>query len=51
MTTQPESIKQSELLNQLVLNRDTMEELGRIEVLWMYAPSHRVLGFIAKSGF
>jgi uncharacterized protein YrrD len=51
MTTQPEVIKQSELLNQLVLNRDTMEELGRIEILWMYAPSNRVLGFVSKSGF
>jgi uncharacterized protein YrrD/polyhydroxyalkanoate synthesis regulator phasin len=51
MTTQPEVIRQSELLNQLVLNRDTMEELGRIEILWMYAPSNRVLGFVSKSGF
>jgi sporulation protein YlmC with PRC-barrel domain/ElaB/YqjD/DUF883 family membrane-anchored ribosome-binding protein len=28
-----------------------MEELGRIEVLWMYPPAHRVLGFVSKSGF
>ncbi|MDX2232525.1 MAG: hypothetical protein NW220_23035 [Leptolyngbyaceae cyanobacterium bins.349] len=51
MTTLPEVVKQSELLNQLVLNRSTMEELGRIEVLWMYPPSHRVLGFVCKTGF
>ncbi|MGA7932923.1 MAG: PRC-barrel domain-containing protein [Kovacikia sp.] len=51
MTTQSEVIKQSDLLNQLVLNRDTMEELGRIEILWMYIPSNRVLGFVSKSGF
>lgn len=51
MTTQPEVIRQSDLLNQMVLNRDTMEELGRIEVLWMYPQAHRVLGFICKSGF
>ncbi|UBF25281.1 PRC-barrel domain-containing protein [Kovacikia minuta CCNUW1] len=51
MTTQPTVIRQSELLNQLVLNRDTMEELGRIDILWMYAPANRVLGFVSKSGF
>ncbi|NJP10073.1 MAG: hypothetical protein HC866_11820 [Leptolyngbyaceae cyanobacterium RU_5_1] len=51
MATLPEVVRQNELLNQLVLNRDTMEELGRIEVLWMYPQVHRVLGFICKSGF
>jgi uncharacterized protein YrrD len=28
-----------------------MEEMGRVEVLWMYPQAHRVLGFIGKSGF
>jgi uncharacterized protein YrrD len=51
MTIRPEVIRQSELLNQLVLDRNTMEELGRLEVLWMYPQTHRVLGFICKSGF
>ncbi len=51
MTTAPEVIRHSELLNQLVLNRATLEELGRVEILWMYPPAHRVLGFICKSGF
>ena len=51
MTTQPEVVKQSDLLNQLVLDRNTMEELGRVDVLWMHPPLHRVLGFICKSGF
>lgn len=50
MTAQPEVIRQSALLNQLIINRDTLEELGRVEVMWMYAPSQRVLGFIGKSG-
>jgi uncharacterized protein YrrD len=50
MTTQAEVVRQSELLHQLVINRDTMEELGRVEVLWIYPPSHRVLGFVCKSG-
>lgn len=44
-------IRQSDLINQVVLDRTTMEELGRIEVLWMYPQKHRVLGFVCKSGF
>ena len=44
-------IRQSDLINQLVLDRATLEELGRVELLWMYPQSHRVLGFICKSGF
>ncbi|WP_052128212.1 PRC-barrel domain-containing protein [Neosynechococcus sphagnicola] len=50
MTTRPTVVRQSELLHQLVLDRNTMEALGRIELLWMYPQSHRVLGFICKSG-
>lgn len=51
MATQPGIVKQSDLLNQLVFDRNTMEELGSIDVLWMHPPVHRVLGFICKSGF
>ncbi len=51
MATQPEVVKQSEFLNQLVFDRNTMEELGHVDVLWMHPPVHRVLGFICKSGF
>ena len=50
MTPQPETIRQSELLNQLVIDRTTMEEIGRVEVLWAYPPAHKVLGFVCKSG-
>ena len=51
MATQLEFVKQSDLLNQLVFDRNTMEELGRVDVVWMHPPVHRVLGFISKSGF
>jgi uncharacterized protein YrrD len=51
MSQFPETVRQGELLNQLVLDRTTMEELGRIEVLWMYPQAHRVLGFVCKTGF
>ncbi len=50
-SSQPEVLRHSELLSQLVLDRATMEEVGRIETLWMYIPAHRVLGFICKAGF
>ncbi|MBW4471841.1 MAG: PRC-barrel domain-containing protein [Stenomitos rutilans HA7619-LM2] len=50
MTTLPDGIRQSDLLNQLVLDRATMEELGRVEVMWMYPSAHRVLGFVCKGG-
>ncbi|MBE9030858.1 PRC-barrel domain-containing protein [filamentous cyanobacterium LEGE 11480] len=45
-----ESVRYSDLINQIVLNRSTMDELGRVEVLWEYPQAHRVLGFICKSG-
>ena len=58
MTANPSSkkkfediIKHSEVLNQVVVDSTTMEELGRIEVLWMYPQINRVLGFVCKSGF
>jgi uncharacterized protein YrrD len=50
MVAMPEYIKQSELIDQLVLARATMDELGRVELLWAYPKVHRVLGFICKSG-
>lgn len=50
MTTLPDVIRQSDLLNQLILDRTTMEELGRVEVMWMYPSAHRVLGFVCKAG-
>ncbi len=45
-----ESVRYSNVINQLVLNRSTMDEFGRVEVLWEYPQAHRVLGFICKSG-
>ncbi len=50
MTTSPEVVRQSDLRHQLVLDRTTMEELGRVEVMWMYPSAHRVLGFVCKAG-
>lgn len=51
MNTQPESVKQSEVLNRLVLDRRTAEEVGRVEQLWLNPQSHHVVGLTCKSGF
>jgi uncharacterized protein YrrD len=45
-----EAVRYSDLINQIVLQRRTMAELGRVEVLWEYPQAHRVFGFICKSG-
>lgn len=51
MAARSEVVRQSDFIHQLVIDRSTLEELGRVEVLWMYPQSHRVLGFISQSGF
>ncbi|XWK90039.1 MAG: PRC-barrel domain-containing protein [Phormidium sp.] len=48
----PESvIKQSQLINLLVIDRRTAEELGRVDYLWLDPQIHRVIGLSCKSGF
>ncbi|HEY9749029.1 MAG TPA: PRC-barrel domain-containing protein [Allocoleopsis sp.] len=48
----PQAIaRQGELLNRLVLDRDTAEELGRVEQIWMVPELHRVMGIICTTGF
>ncbi len=46
----PEVIKHSQLLNRLVLDRETVEDQGCIEELCLDPQSHQVIGFICKSG-
>jgi uncharacterized protein YrrD len=48
MASLPEYLKQSDLLEQLVLDRTNMETFGRVEVIWEYPKVHKVLGFICK---
>ncbi|MBE9128927.1 MULTISPECIES: PRC-barrel domain-containing protein [unclassified Coleofasciculus] len=50
MSVQPQILKQSELLNRLVLDRHTTEEVGRVAQLWLDPQAHRVVGFTCKSG-
>lgn len=49
-STQFETIRQSDLLGRLVLDRNAAEELGRVEQLWIHLPTHQVLGLTCKSG-
>ncbi|NCJ05058.1 photosystem reaction center subunit H [Synechococcales cyanobacterium C] len=46
-----DSLKQSDLLNRLILDRQTTEELGRFGQLLIDPHAQRVVGFICKSGF
>jgi uncharacterized protein YrrD len=48
MASLPEYLRQSDLLEQLVLDRANMETFGRVEVIWEYPKVHKVLGFICK---
>lgn len=50
MNAQLSVIRQSDLINRLVLDRSTAEELGRIEKLWLNPQIHKVIGFTCKSG-
>jgi uncharacterized protein YrrD len=43
------TLRHSELLNRLVLDRATTEEFGRVEVVWMDPGSDRVMGLVSKS--
>jgi uncharacterized protein YrrD len=51
MNTQPELVKQSDVLNRLVLDRRTAEEVGRVEQMWLNPQFHQVVGLTCKSGF
>ncbi|WP_017715835.1 PRC-barrel domain-containing protein [Kamptonema formosum] len=44
-------IKQSELINRLVIDRTSTEEVGRADQLWLNPQSHQVVGLACKSGF
>lgn len=51
MDTQLEVVRQSDVLNRLVLDRRTTEEVGRVGQLWVNPQSHQVIGLTCKSGF
>ncbi len=49
--TQPADILQyRDLVGQLILDSQTMEEVGRVETLWMYPQRNRVLGVVCRPG-
>ncbi|WP_413162176.1 PRC-barrel domain-containing protein [Capilliphycus salinus ALCB114379] len=50
MNTETQMIKRSELINRLVLERNTVEDLGRVEQLWINPQSHQVVALTCKSG-
>ncbi len=50
MTTLSKDVKQSALLNQLVLDFDTTEIVGRVKKLWLDVKSHQVKGLTCACG-
>ena len=50
MDTQSEIIRHSELLNRLVLDRNTTETLGNLEHLWLDPHANQIMGITCKSG-
>lgn len=50
MSTQSEALKQSKLINRLVLDRQTAEEVGHVAQLLLDGQAQQVVGFICKSG-
>lgn len=50
MSDQHEELRVSDLLNRQVLDRQTTDEHGRIDRVWMHPPAHRVLGFLCRQG-
>ncbi|MGF1513810.1 MAG: hypothetical protein ACFB5Z_08960 [Elainellaceae cyanobacterium] len=48
MTHPTDILQYRELVGQLVLNAETMEELGRVDTLWMYPQRNRVLGVVCR---
>ena len=47
----PTPIQYSQLLNQLVIDYDTTEEVGQVEQLLVDVKTHQVEGIVCKSGF
>lgn len=50
MSEQPELMKQSQLLDLLVLDRQTTETLGKVDRLWLDPRTHTILRISCKSG-
>ncbi|MEM8832478.1 MAG: hypothetical protein AAGE96_24530 [Cyanobacteria bacterium P01_G01_bin.19] len=48
-TLSKNDVKQSELLDRLVLNFDTTEIVGRVRKLWLDVNSHQVKGLTCTS--
>lgn len=51
MDTQLQVVRQSDVLNRLVLDRRTTEEVGRVGQIWLNPQTHQIIGLTCKSGF
>lgn len=51
MSTDAPILQHSTLMNRLVLERNTADDLGRVDQLWLDCKAHQILGLSCKSGF
>lgn len=51
MSSQEGTLKYSDLINRLILDLRTAEELGRVDDLWTAPEEQKVVGIVYKSGF
>jgi uncharacterized protein YrrD len=50
VTDSNQIIRQFDLLGKLVINRETTEELGQVDQLWLDLKHHQVMGLTSKAG-
>lgn len=50
MANSDQIIRQFDLIGKLVINRETAEELGQVDQLWLNPKTHQVIGLTSKSG-
>lgn len=51
MNVPSQTLKRSELINRLVLDRRSAEEIGRVEQIWLDPQLHRAISLTCKQGF
>jgi uncharacterized protein YrrD len=49
MSGQQKNIKRSELINRLVIDNNTIEEIGHVDDIWLDTTTHKIVGFTCKA--
>lgn len=49
MNQQQKNIKRSEIINRLVIDNNTTEEIGHVDDIWLDTTTHKIVGFTCKA--